>query len=184
VRYLVVSTERWFRGRQVLIEPKAVANVDWPEQRVSLRLTKQQVRHCPSADTDLPVARQKRAGEAARLLVWEAYWDSIPDTPDKSQGDPHLRGAKVLTGLHIHCCDGMLGHVDDFIIDDQTWRVGYLVVETRNWWPGKHVLVELNWIESIRWEDGEIYLTLSRDEVLRQPAYDGTVPSEASAAGV
>ena len=182
VRYLVVSTERWFRGRQVLVEPKAVQQADWPEQRLVVGLTKDQIRRSPPADTDLPVAR-RRATEAARVLVWEAYWAGIPDVPDRVQGDPHLRSTKVLTGLHIHCADGLLGHVDDFIIDNESWRIRYLVVETRNWWPGKHVLVELSWIESIRWEDGEIYLTRSREEVLQQPAYDGTVPSEPSMAG-
>jgi uncharacterized protein YrrD len=182
VRYLVVSTERWFRGRQVLIEPKVVQGADWPEQRLSVQLTRQQVLRSPRAQTDLPVAR-RRASEAARMLVWEAYWAGIPDAPDATQGDQHLRSTKVLTGLHIHCADGLLGHVDDFIVDDENWRIRYLVVETRNWWPGKHVLVELDWIESIRWEDGEIYLNHSREEVLQRPAYDGDVPSEPSMAG-
>jgi uncharacterized protein YrrD len=182
VRYLVISTERWFRGRQVLVEPKAVQQAEWPEQRLSVSLTKEQVRRSPRADTDLPVAR-RRANEAARMLVWEAYWAGLPDVSEKIEGDPHLRSTKVLSGLHIHCSDGLLGHIDDFIVDDETWRVRYLVVETRNWWPGKHVLVELNWIESIRWEDGEVYLTHSREEVLSRPAYDGTVPAEPSMAG-
>jgi hypothetical protein len=182
VRYLVVSTERWFRGRQVLIEPKIVRSADWPDQRLSVVLTKEQVRQSPDADTDLPVARRKTQ-EAARMLVWEAYWAGIPDAAAEVQGDQHLRSTKVLTGLHIHCVDGLLGHVDDFIVDDETWRIRYLVVETRNWWPGKRVLVELNWIESIRWEDGEVYLTLSREDLLGRPAYVGTAPTEESMAG-
>jgi len=179
VRHLVVSTERWFHGRQVLIEPAVVDRADWSEQRVSVRLTKEQVRQSPPAQTDLPLARRNDQ-EAARMLVWEAYWLGIPDMPAAARGDPHLRSTKVLVGLHIHCADGPLGHVDDFIIDDETWRIRYLVVETRNWWPGKRVLVELNWIESIRWEDGQVYLTLSRDEVLGRPAFEGSAPSEQS----
>jgi uncharacterized protein YrrD len=179
VRHLVVSTERWFHGRQVLIGPEVVEQTDWPGQRVSVRLTKQQVMRSPRAETDLPVARRKNQ-ESARMLVWEAYWAGIPDVPAEARGDPHLRSTKVLVGLHIHCADGSLGHVDDFIIDDEAWRIRYLVVETRNWWPGKRVLVELNWIESIRWEDGQIYLALSRDEVLGRPAFEGSPPSEQS----
>jgi len=30
-----------------------------------------------------------------------------------------------------------MGHLDDFIIDDETWTIRYVVVDTRNWWPGK-----------------------------------------------
>jgi hypothetical protein len=181
VRHLVVSTERWFHGRQVLIEPKAILGADWPEQRLSVRLSKKQVLQSPRAETDLPVAR-RRANEAARMLVWEAYWAGIPDASTEVQGDPHLRSTKVLTGLHIHCADGALGHVDDFIVDDETWRVRNLVVESRNWWPGKRVLVELNWIESIRWEDGQIYLTLSREELLHRPEYEGPASAAPSLA--
>ena len=102
----------------------------------------------PGPDTDLPVARRK-ARQAAQVLVWEAYWTGVLDNPvGVEEGDSHLRSTKVLNGLHIHCTNGMFGHVDDFVFDDETWTIRYLVVETRNWWPGKHVLVEPSSIRS------------------------------------
>ena len=93
VRHLVVSTERWFHGRQVLIAPEVVAQTDWPGQRMSVRLTKQQVMQSPRAETDLPVARRKNQ-EAARMLVWEAYLMGIPDAPAEARGDQHLAARK------------------------------------------------------------------------------------------
>ncbi len=122
---------------------------------------------------------RRKARQAAQVLVWEAYWTGVLDNPVAvEEGDSHLRSTKVLNGLHIHCTDGIFGHVDDFIFDDETWTIRHLVVETRNWWPGKHVLVEPSSIRSIRWEDGEIYLSLTREEVLNRPAYEGSMPSE------
>jgi hypothetical protein len=178
VRHLVISIDRWFHGRQVLLDPKTIERTDWSASRLSVWPTKQQVRQSPLVDTDLPVGR-RNLQEAARMLVWEAYWLGIPNAPTAA-GDLHLRSTKVLAGLHVHCTDGVLGHIDDFIIDDRNWRMRYLVVETRNWWAGKRVLVELNWIQSIRWEDGEIYLSLSRDEVVSRPAYESPATLEPS----
>lgn len=111
------------------------------------------------------------------MLIWEAYWADVLETA-APEGDPHLHSAKMLSGLHIHCLDGMVGHVDDFVIDDETWQVRCLIVETRNWWPGKHVLVELHWIDATHWDDGEVHLKLTREGILRRPPYDGSVPFE------
>jgi hypothetical protein len=182
LRHLVVSTDRWFLGRQVLLDPEAVERTDWPERRLWVRFTKEQVRHSPSVDTDLPTAR--RASEAAaQVLVWEAYWANVLESPLEPPGDPHLRSTKMLTGLHLHCIDGPLGHVDDFLIDQQTWSVRDLVVDTRNWWPGKHVLLEPTLIESISWPDREIRLSLRREQVEDRPAYQHETPAQESVAG-
>jgi hypothetical protein len=51
--------------------------------------------------------------------------------------DPHLRSTHQVTDYHIQAKDGEIGHVEDFIIDDETWAIRYLIVDTRNWWPGK-----------------------------------------------
>jgi len=179
VRHLVVSTDRWFHGHQVLVDPTIVENTDWPRHRLDVRSTKEVVANSPSIDSDLPVG-PNTGPDAARLLVWEAYWAGIPEASTDASDNPHLRSTKVLSGLHVHCADGMLGHIDDFLIDDETWRIRYLVVETRNWWPGKRVLVETGWIESIHWEDGQVFLALSREEVLDRPAFEGQTPPEPS----
>jgi sporulation protein YlmC with PRC-barrel domain len=177
VRHLIVSTERWFHGRRVLLEPEMVEGTDWSGRSGVARLTKEQVRQCPSVDTELPAARHKPP-ESAQVLVSEAYWIGALSASSGVQGDPHLRSTRLLAGLHIHCPDGRLGHVEDFVVDDQTWSVRYLVVDTRNWWPGKRVLIEPPFVTSIRWRDREIHLALTREQIERRPAYEGTLPFE------
>jgi hypothetical protein len=56
-------------------------------------------------------------------------------------GDPHLRSSRAVTGYHIEARDGEVGHVEDFLVDDETWAIRYIMIDTRDWLPGKHVLL-------------------------------------------
>jgi sporulation protein YlmC with PRC-barrel domain len=176
VQHLVVRTNRWVRGRQVLLTPTVIEYADWPERHVQVRLTREQARHSPDADADLPVERRQMLEAAAQGLIAEAYWWKVLDVSSEFEGDPHLHSTKLLSGLHIHCTDSQLGHVEDFVIDDENWRVADLVVATRNWWPGKRVVVEPTLMKSINWDGREIQLTLPREQIEHRPAYEGKLP--------
>ena len=63
--------------------------------------------------------------------------------------DPHLRSARAMIRYHIHATDGEIGHVDGMIVDDETWTIRYLVVNTSDWWLGHQVLVAPPWIRDI-----------------------------------
>ena len=51
--------------------------------------------------------------------------------------DPHLRSTNNVSGYNIQAIDGEIGNVEDFIIDEETWAIRYLIINTRNWLPGK-----------------------------------------------
>jgi hypothetical protein len=72
-------------------------------------------------------------------------------------------------GYHVEASNGSLGHVEDFIIEDETWAIRYLVVSTRNWIPGKKVLVSPQWIKHIRWEDSKVEVSLTREAIKDAP---------------
>jgi hypothetical protein len=93
--------------------------------------------------------------------------------PSKSEKawDPHLRSTDAVSGHNIQATDGEIGHVEDFIIDDETWAIRYLVVATRNWWPGKKVLVSPQWIERVSWSESKVFVNLSREVIKRSPEY-------------
>jgi len=82
-----------------------------------------------------------------------------------------LRSTQAVTGYHIHALDGDIGHVDDFIIDDQTWTIRYLVIDTMNWWPGKKILVSPKWIDRVSWSDSKVFVNLYRDKIQKSPEY-------------
>ena len=78
--------------------------------------------------------------------------------PGEKAWDPHLRGTHAVSGYTIHAKDGDLGHVEDFIVDDETWVIRYLIVNTGNWWPGKKILVSPEWIKRVSWSESKVYV--------------------------
>ncbi|MEX1049700.1 MAG: PRC-barrel domain-containing protein [Akkermansiaceae bacterium] len=86
-------------------------------------------------------------------------------------GDPHLRSTAAVSGYHIGASDGEIGHVEDFIIDDETWAIRYIVVDTRNWWYGNQVLISPRWIKDIYWAEMKVSVDLTREQIKAAPAY-------------
>ena len=72
--------------------------------------------------------------------------------------DIHLRSIAQVSGYAIHASDGEIGHVGDFIIDDQTWQLLDLVVDTHNWIGGKKVLIEVSHVHSISFLNWLVYV--------------------------
>jgi hypothetical protein len=91
---------------------------------------------------------------------------------ERAGHDPHLRSAKTVRGYGIEATDGALGHVEDFLIDDETWAIRYLIVDPANWWPGRHVLVSPDWITGVSWNDSVVAVDAGREAVRNAPPYD------------
>ncbi len=111
-----------------------------------------------------------RVGVATGYAVTPAL--AQEGAPPEERGDPHLRSTKAVAGYYIEAKDGDIGHVQDFIIDDQTWEIRYLVVDTVNWWPGKKVVVAPQWIERVSWELSKVYVDLTRESIKQAPEYN------------
>lgn len=91
-------------------------------------------------------------------------------------GDPHLRSMAAVTGYHIHATDGEIGHVMDLFVEDADWSLRYLLVDTRNWWPGKHVLISPRSVQSIDWTHRLVNLDVDRRAIKDSPTYEpGTI---------
>jgi sporulation protein YlmC with PRC-barrel domain len=86
--------------------------------------------------------------------------------------DPHLRSTKEVTGYYIEATDGNIGHVEDFLIDNENWAIRYMVVDTVNWWPGKKVVVAPQWIKDVSWTESRVYVDLSRERIKNAPEYN------------
>jgi hypothetical protein len=187
IRYLVADTGNWLLGRQVLISPYALVTVNKEEQYITVDLTKKQIEDSPSLNSDKPVSRQFE-NDYYGYFGWPLYWGGpymwgaypyiVHDRDkwkDHTQGgkawDPHLRSTYDVSGHHIQALDGELGHVQDFIIDDETWAIRYLVIDTRNWWPGKKVLVSPQWIERVSWSESKVFVNLTRETIKQSPEY-------------
>jgi uncharacterized protein YrrD len=194
IRYLVADTGSWLTGRKVLISPYALIAVNKEQKHISIDLTKKQIEDSPSLDSDRPVSRQFEESYYG-YYGWPMYWSGpymwgpseniVHDRekwkqfkPGEKAWNPHLRSTDEVCGYGIQATDGEIGHVQDFIIDDQTWAIRYLVVDTRNWWPGKKVLISPPWIERVSWSESKVFVTLARETIRQSPEYkEGTLPT-------
>ena len=88
--------------------------------------------------------------------------------------DPHLRSSKVVLTYNVEASDGDIGHVEDMLVDEETWAIRYIVVNTSNWWLGHQVLIAPQWIQDVRWSDDTVSVNLTRQAVKDAPPYDPT----------
>jgi sporulation protein YlmC with PRC-barrel domain len=164
---------------------------------IAVNLTKKQIENSPPLNTDKPVSRQYETSYYG-YYGWAPYWggpfmwgaysnpsmmgaypsvvrdrvrarESARD--ENASWDLHLRSTRAVSGYHIQAADGEIGHVEDFVIDDETWAIRYLVVNTRNWWPGKKILVSPKWFERVSWGESKVFVNLSRDTIQQSPDY-------------
>ena len=173
VRYFVVKTGGWLDAREVLLSPSAVERAEWDTRTLVTGLTKKQVENSPSIDLDQPVSRQCEE-RSVDYYGWPAYWAPQPLADDRvrpEHPDPHLRSTRELIDYHLHAVDGTLGHVEDFIIDEETWELRYMAVDTAIWWHGAHVLISPQWIASVNWSDQSIQVRVTRDIVKHSPTW-------------
>ena len=198
VRYLIVKTSNWRHENPVLISPYAVKAVDWVTRAITTDLTRKQIEGSPSIDTDRPVSRQHES-EYHRYYGYPEYWPyttnwawgAMPVVQPTDEGqawaarqrtatevqkerpaDAHLRSSRHVMGYHIEASDAPIGHIEDFLFDEETWAIRYAVVDTRNWLPGDHVLISPERIRSVNWAERSVVVDMRREAVRHSPTYD------------
>jgi hypothetical protein len=62
------------------------------------------------------------------------------------------------------------------LVDDATWAVRYLVVDTSNWWLGHQVLVAPPWIERVSWSESKVFVKMTRQAIKDAPPYAPAAP--------
>ncbi len=199
IRYLVANTGTWLSGRKVLIATAALKKApDWRLRTLPVELTREQVRSSPDIDTARTVTRLHEL-ELHKHYAWPPYWGEnlyagtlsggviFPQVREKREeaekpepaGPPEesrLQSTRAVTGYSLHAADGLIGHVEDFIVDDEKWAIRYLVAGTGTWLPGRKVLVSPHWIERVDWETSEVFVDLTRLAIEASPEYDPAVP--------
>jgi uncharacterized protein YrrD len=192
VRYLVVDTGEWLPGRHVLISPASLEAGGVTDQAVRANLTRAQIESAPDADSDRPVSRHYEMAHAAHFgypyywsgpMLWGAAGVPLVGTPphpamsarqadaeraaqaEVRKGDCHLRSGAEVIGYDLEARDGTLGQVADLVVDQRSWAIRDVIVDTRKWWPGGEVRIAPREVERIDWHEGKLHVRLSRDEL-------------------
>ena len=190
VRYLVVDTGVILPGRKVLVTPQAITEADWASRLLSVPHTQQEIREGPSREEDKPVSRQEEE-ELHEYYQWAPYWapgvpfGAAPISPPaghpeglekRPEGDPHLRSLREVLGYALVAADGQIGHIEDFVADDENWAIRLAVIDTRNWLPGKKVAFSPHWIDRIDWGGKMAQTRLKQDQIRDAPEFDPAEP--------
>ncbi|MDN2568148.1 PRC-barrel domain-containing protein [Aquibium sp. A9E412] len=194
IRWAVIEAGGWLESRKVLLPPREFARPDAAQSLFSVTVTRAQVKSSPRLDADEPVSRQHETDIYA-YYGWQPYWAGTAYAPlagvaatpvdqtaaaaeaarerqETGRGDPHLRSVGEVTGYYIHAADGDMGHVEDMLVEADGWAIRYVVVDTKNWWPGRKVLIAPQRIADINWAEGTIAVGLTREELRQAPEYD------------
>ena len=202
IRYLIVETGSWLFGKKILLAPQALLTPNWEKHSFAVNLTMAQIKDSPEIDTDKPISRQHEMDLYGYYPWGNYYWGSgmgvgsmdiggmgMPyassinqaaqkeadkSVADKSDKDTHLRSTDEVNGYNIKATDGEIGDVEDFIINDITWAIDFMEVDTGDWFPGKKVLVSPKWIKDLNWKTSLVIVNASEDQVKNSPEY---VPS-------
>jgi sporulation protein YlmC with PRC-barrel domain len=184
VRYLAADTGSWLTGRLVLLTPHAFGKLDQDEKTLHIKLHKKKIQDSPSIELHKPVSRQYETDYYA-YYGWPAYWDGsamwgiggypVVLPPSKKEmeiqkkyhhrDDKHLRSAQAVTGYNIQSVDGEIGHVSSFLVDDKSWAIHELVIETGHWFSGKEILIPTSKVKRISYEESKVFVSLTKADI-------------------
>lgn len=190
IRYLVVDTRKWLPGRKVLISPISIGTVDSVSQTINIGLSKDQIKNSPPLDSDAPVSRQYEIF-FNRYNDWSNYWEGaefwgkspypralksrneLLEIEESADDQSNLRSVNEVAGYRIHARDDDIGHIEDFLLEEDSWLIRYLIIDTSNWMPGsKRVIVDPNWVESVDWADRSVMIKMTREQIESSPEYN------------
>jgi hypothetical protein len=204
IRYMVADTGRWIPKRRVLITPISIGEPNWIERRIPVLLTKQEIEDAPAVSEDEPVSRQH---ETALLMHhgYAPYWlgpdvwgggivpsflrDEAFEADDDGLGistslrprpDPHLQSADEVVCYHVRATDDEVGRISDFILDDESWVVRYVVVDTGGWLSGRKVLAAPDWFVEFDWNSATATVDMTRAQIEAGPIYDAALTIDRS----
>ena len=201
VRYVVADTGSWITGRLVLIPSQAIGigSLRQEGNRLPVTLTRKQIDDSPPIESDKPVSLQYEE-EYYRYYGWSAYPGmggmyggggmsgiaGFPVVPSMCQmpeeetnrrersnndGNPHLRSTQASGGYQIQTSDGNIGHVTDFVMDDESWAICHFVVKTGHWFAGKQIAISPKHIDRISFEESKVFVNVTKEAILEAPEY-------------
>jgi uncharacterized protein YrrD len=189
IRYLVADTGTWMPGRLVLISPHAFGDLYQGGKVLLVNLTKKQIENSPSIESHRPVSRQYEELYYG-YYDWPFYWRgdqlwgmsafpiaSVPSSHspveastakagENESADPHLRSAKTVIGYQVQASDEAIGHVTDFVLEDKSWVIQHVIVDTGHWLSGKRVLISPRQVRRVSWDESKVYLDSTKEAVV------------------
>lgn len=197
VRYLEADLGSLFSSEKKVLIPRGVLGKPmWEKSKFPVNITEEQIKNCPKPEDNMPISRKFEMALNNYYRI-DNYWLDPLLMPVSNYGYIHkdepeailtkaqikndlgasLRSFKEILGYKIRSNDNKSGHVEDLIIDDLTWQVAYLVIDTKDWNPfSKKVILSIHHVDEISYLDQEMSVNLSSETIKSAPEFDPSVP--------
>jgi sporulation protein YlmC with PRC-barrel domain len=86
------------------------------------------------------------------------------------------RNINSLKNYNITATDGMIGEVEEFYFDDQSYKIRYMIVKTGNWLSERKVLIPPHELIKQPWKNGLFYFNLTKEQIKNSPDIDTDKP--------
>lgn len=198
IRYVVVDTGTWLPGRRVLLSPYSLGRLDQKDKILRVNLTRKQIEDSPSIEEHKPVSRQYEE-EYYRYYGWPYYWEGgavwgmtgfpilatppmpLPGKPAGLKAPPieladrPLRSTKAVTGYQLRTMTaGIIGYVNDFMMDAEQWTIGQFAIKTGHRFSGEEMMMPTKYVDRVSYEDSTVFATLADSEVKPETVTDKT----------
>jgi hypothetical protein len=90
--------------------------------------------------------------------------------------EPSLQSLKQLIGFGLDDADGNVGHIEDLIVDDDTWQCRYLVLNGEIRLSGRKTLVPTEWLGRVFADEHRIEAPVPRSRIENEPEYRPEAP--------
>ena len=122
----------------------------------------------------LPAELLEETDPQQRAFFLQLNAAAIREKLENRSENSQLRAARRLFGLLMFARNGVIGKVEDLVVNDADLSVRYFVVDAPV--HGQKFVISPWWIQEIDWEYGEIRLRFGLERVLRSPKFDFQMP--------
>ncbi len=194
LRYIVAKHGFAFFGRRVLISPMSVTGALRDGEAITVGLTRKQVKNAPAADLAQPISRKKEA-QFLRYYRVPVYWGGAglwggaltpveagslasapgleaeypPEADAETRDESHLRSTREVAGYRVCAPENEVGQITDFVIEDTTWAVRYLRVETDEGVGGGTLFISPHWVREISWIERRVSIDTPLEQLRDVP---------------
>jgi hypothetical protein len=193
VRHVVTDRRGWGKDRERAVPVHVLGKPRGDLARLPINLTEHEIEECPppdrndarlqarTAEAELHSRLQRSGGDGRplrRLQMGRIGLGAHPAETKSAHPDQagQLRSLRALAGYRIQATDGHVGRTHDFVIDELSWQVRFLVVKMGVWPLARQVLVATEWILAINDGEARVHLDLRKEAMKNGPSWDQHTP--------
>lgn len=133
---------------------------------------------------DVAPRGDERAVLVSPFRLRKAEWTSrrwvVDGQRDQVETDlaaaPSLQSLKQLIGFGLDDAEGNVGHIEDLIVDDDSWHCRHLVVNGEIRLGGRRTLVPTDWLGSVHLLEHRVDALVPRARIESQPEFHPEAP--------